>query len=576
MRRLLVIAAVLSLLVGGTVTAAPNPQMNAFQLFVLEARTDLELLANHVMGVGRRIESWTFNADLTSLTVVADLWYDNEQLADTIFGTGVRPGGWLGATTSDYVIIARNIRHDLEMSADEIFGINARPDTWIGASPVYQCDRTLQNTARLLDVLYSARPQTPHSVFNYCETLRVETVDELLPVMYNTVEPGSQGDDVIAAVSTIRGDLERLANELWGVNGRVEGWVGSLDEESPTFAEAIFEDMAKLADQEIGVGSRPDGWKMFVSTSLIIANRNMRYDLERLADVTLGKGVRPHGWQGVDPMFQCDLIEQGLVTLLQRRYAFILDEAVFVAPDFCTAVIESANHLAENPPPPSEEDEDMLYVAESDYAFAYLDPAALDYMGIMPKGTQFRAWYRNFSESTMMFVSGQNFAVFIDMRWTTLNREIFNTLPTLENVRPLTFCDAPWCNGPSPTPTPTGGGPLMAVITHATPIATISAGAIDAVKTQVSWNHVRVTYLLDRPETGTVQVALEICATPQQLDCEPVVNLYDNATGSAKPVLSQFNGLNVYELRYGYSSNLLVEGATRVSPDIWISDPTLR
>ena len=43
-----------------------------------------------------------------------------------------------------------------------------------------------------------------------------------------------------------------------------------------------------------------------------------------------------------------------------------------------------------------------------------------------------------------------------------------------------------------------------------------------------------------------------------------------------KAVLSQFNGLNVYEFPYGYTSNLLVEGSTRTSPDIWISDPSIR
>jgi hypothetical protein len=34
--------------------------------------------------------------------------------------------------------------------------------------------------------------------------------------------------------------------------------------------------------------------------------------------------------------------------------------------------------------------------------------------------------------------------------------------------------------------------------------------------------------------------------------------------------------LNIYELRYGYSTNLLIEGETRFSTDVWISDPTIR
>jgi hypothetical protein len=70
--------------------------------------------------------------------------------------------------------------------------------------------------------------------------------------------------------------------------------------------------------------------------------------------------------------------------------------------------------------------------------------------------------------------------------------------------------------------------------------------------------------------------ALEICQQPAQIDCEPVTRVYDNATGTAKAVVSQQNGLNVYEFGYGYTNNLLIEGDTLFSPDVWISDPTIR
>lgn len=583
MRRIIVIAVVMIVLAGTIVMAAPNQQINAFQLFVLEARTDLELLANEVLGVGVRIETWTFNADLESETVIADLWFDNEQLANSIFGPGIRPDDWFGATSSNYLLIARNIRHDLELAADTVFGERARPDGWVGALKIYQCDRTIQNTVRLLDGIYGASPQTSQSTFNYCETLLLETEDELLPVMYNTMEEGADVE-VIAGISAIRGDLERLANELLGLDTRPSGWIGNLDEESNTFAYDIDVDTGLLADTvqdnpDVGRGLRPDEWKPFGTTSLIIAERNMRHNLEMLSDLTLGTGVRPHGWQGIEPILQCSLLTQGLVTLLERQYQFVADTLVVTDTDaFCAETVVAANDLAENPPAPpeeEEEDEDTRYVALSEYAFSYLDPAALEYMGQMPYGTEFRAWYRNFGESTMMFVSGQDFAVYIDMRWTTMDEEIFDTLPNLDGVVPLTFCDAHWCNGPGPTPTPTGGGPLVAVLTFATPQATVDLVEVET-KTQVSWNHIRVTYLLDRPETGTVQVALEICADTDQTDCEPVITVFDSAIGGQKPVLSQFNGLNVYEFRYGYSSNVVIEGPSRTSADIWISDPTIR
>ena len=41
-------------------------------------------------------------------------------------------------------------------------------------------------------------------------------------------------------------------------------------------------------------------------------------------------------------------------------------------------------------------------------------------------------------------------------------------------------------------------------------------------------------------------------------------------------VQGQVNGLNVYEFPYGYTSNLIIEGTTLFSPDVWISDPTIR
>ena len=606
MRQVIVIAAIVLVLVGTAIKAAPDEQFNAFQLFLLATRTDMELLANEAWGVGVRIDTWTFNSDLQSITMVADLWYDNEQLATAIFGSGVRPplppgvlpllgagglpeGNWFGATSSDYVLIARNVRHDLELSADAFWGVGNRPDAWIGALNIYQCDRTLQNVTRLLDVFYSARSVTMESVLDYCGTLRSEVIEELLPVMYNTVEPGSAEEDIIAQIAAIRGDLERLANELLGVSNRPTGWSGSLDETSPTFALEVDVDMSLLADNVpedqngdglpnpavIGLGLRPEGWIGFIPSSLTVSQRNMRNNLELLADVTLGDGVRPHGWQGVDPMLQCNLLEQGFATILTRRYGFVVDATLAGSPDFCAQMMAAANQLAENPPIPSEEEEESIYIAQSEYAFAYLDPAALLYMGMMPGGTEFRAWYRNYGESTMMFVTGQNFGVYIDRRWTTMDTNIFNSLPSLEGVQPLAFCDAEWCSGPGPTPTPTGGGPLIAVIINATPAATVDTGE-GAAKTQVSWNHIRVTYLLDRPETGTVQVALEICAEPEQINCEPVINVYDSALGAPKPVLSQFNGLNVYEFRYGYNSNVAIEGTTLIAPDIWISDPTLR
>src|SRR5690606_33018849 len=125
-------------------------------------------------------------------------------------------------------------------------------------------------------------------------------------------------------------------------------------------------------------------------------------------------------------------------------------------------------------------------------------------------------------------------------------------------------------------PTPTGSGPLILLLQETTPQApTLEEETVD--KAQVSWNFIRVTYVADNATTRTAQVALEICTETGQINCEPVIRIFDNTVGAAKPVISQTpNGLNVYEFPYGYTANLLVEGSTLVSTDVWLSDPSIR
>ena len=270
-----------------------------------------------------------------------------------------------------------------------------------------------------------------------------------------------------------------------------------------------------------------------------------------------------------------------------RSLAFLTQQAITdfsiaeidpAAQDYCAQVAQSVNAVVENPPRLDVIEAEQLMTAASNFAFSYLDVAATEYMGIMPSGIRFRPLYRNFGDSGMMFVQGEDFALYVEMSFTTISETAFRSLPTLEGVNPLSFCDAFWCNGPGPTPTPTGSGPLLSVLVQTTPIATPNVGALAASKQLVSWNQVRVTYVFDNLQAGTAQVALELC--PQSAEvatgCEGVISVFDNNTGTNKPVLSQFNGLNVFEFRYGYSTNLVIESATRYSQDVWISDPTIR
>lgn len=593
MRRTLLMVALLMIftLAGGSViaqdaTATPvppitTPQDAALSALIFDTRADLEVLANLVFGEGARPDSWTFNTDVESPTAVADLWFDNEQLADEVFGAATRPPEWFGATTTNRATLTRNIRHDLELSADQALGVNVRPTEWRGAPPAFRCERTLQNILDLLDRFYGVQATTPESVLDYCRAVAAEVEDDLVEAVYTTEQLAQLPSNILA----IRGDLERLADETLGLNNRPTGWIGNRDVNSPTLIGDIFLDLESLANVLMETaGQRPAGWIGGITNTPATSYQNLRHDLELLADVSLGVDERPFGWQGVDPILRCEPLVQNLVYLAEQEIDFTPTGIDPQAADYCVQIAVAVNQAVENPPilDVVETDEDERRSGESNYAFTYLDVSATQYMGIMPAGTRFRAWYRNFGESNMMFVSGDDFAVFIDYRFTTLSPMVFDTLPTLENVSPMAFCDASWCNGPGPTPTPTGFGPLAAVLNNATPPSpapeNVTPGVGPQEKVQVAWNHIRVTYLQDDPTTRTAQVALEICRQPAQVatTCEPVIGVTDTATNTARVPLTTYNGLNVYEFRYGYTANVLIEGETTFSTDIWISDPTIR
>ncbi|MDQ7026211.1 MAG: hypothetical protein Q9P01_09330 [Anaerolineae bacterium] len=578
---------------------------NLFQQALDNMRNDVELLADFVYGGGERPETWLGTTDFTSESMLADLFLDIEQSADALYGAGLRPSDWIGATSRNADLVTRNLRHDLERAATDFFSGNLdvgqpgvevdpeadlRPDEWIGDVRLTRCTRTVMNIVLLLTEAFGVRPTTPEEVRVYCPTLEGEIEDVLVDQALG-LEADVIADTTPSLILAVRGDLERLADEVLGLNNRPPGWLDNTNVESVTLASDILTDMERLADIVLGVGIRPRAWIGATRSSAIATFRNLRHDLELLGDIALGEGVRPNNWQGESEIFRCEPQLQTLVFLAERAYGYDLPNLDVTGREYCRAVYLSANGIAENPPQPDEDTElaedDIQFTAEANYAFSYLDAAATDYMGAMPAGTLFRAWYRNFGGSTMMFVSGEDFAVFIDRRWTTLDEDIYRRLPTLEGIRPLTFCDARWCNGPGPTPTPTGSGPLLEIIQQNTPpaalVPVVTPGVVDE-QTLVSWNNIRVNYLLQRPDAtcvasqavvGCVQVSLEICRDPSQVVCEPIVSVLDSTTGVSLSVVSQFNGLNVYEMPYGYSTNFTLQGSNFYSEDIWLNDPSL-
>ncbi len=315
------------LALAGVALGAPAAQGDDLTKLILDTRADLEALANQAIAAGQRPEGWTFNVNnVNSPTFIADLWFDSELLAEDMFGSQ-RPPNWNGApTTTNAFIAVRNIRHDLELAADTAFGLNNRPEGWRGASPLYRCDRTLQNLALVLRTVFNVNFQTGDTTPNYCQALFSESEGQVLRLVYTPAE-GEQADfnqQVNELTLAVRGDLERLADERLGLSTRPSGWIGNTVRESPTLASDIFLDLELLADTLLAPGTRPDGWIGVIPNVSILAYRNLRHDLELLANA-VGAAPRPRGWQGENPIEICPPALQSLTALLPRAYGYTND-----------------------------------------------------------------------------------------------------------------------------------------------------------------------------------------------------------------------------------------------------------
>ncbi|MCA9912896.1 MAG: hypothetical protein KC496_06090, partial [Anaerolineae bacterium] len=316
------LAFLLGLALQVTSVLVPVAQENIEQLELAQMRTDMETLADRVFGGGSRPEFWAGNLDATAPNMLADLWFDSEVLGDAVFGSGTRPIGWIGATTNNPRLVARNVRHDLELAADAWLGADNRPDTWIGGVAYYRCSRTLMNNLYLLDTFYNVRPTTSESVVDYCASVLAEIEETLLDQALGSGAFSEEEANAPTLILAVRGDLERLADELLGVNNRPPGWIDNTDVNSPTLAQDIQIDMGVLADVVLGRGVRPPDWIGTYGSSQLANFRTIRFDLELFADTTLGEDVRPTGWQGDNPIFQCNPALQYLIFLTESVYSY--------------------------------------------------------------------------------------------------------------------------------------------------------------------------------------------------------------------------------------------------------------
>ena len=291
---------------------------NLFQAFLRDLRNDIEILADRAFPGAQRPDGWSGETDFTADGMLASLFIDNELLADQIFA-GERPVGWIGVSSTVADIVARNIRHDLELSADAWLGENLRPDEWIGGPLLFQCSELLMNTAYILDIEYNIRPRTPETVNDYCQSVTEEVADTLIPAALGAPQLQNVPDLLLA----VRGDLERLADEVLGLNVRPGGWVDNTNVDDLAYIADLIADMELLANITLD-NRRPAAWVQPRSNDDVSTFRNLRFNLELLADRTLGTEVRPNGWQNEAQLFRCAPVIQSLVVLISTTYPYEL------------------------------------------------------------------------------------------------------------------------------------------------------------------------------------------------------------------------------------------------------------
>ncbi|MCB9450479.1 MAG: hypothetical protein H6672_03520 [Anaerolineaceae bacterium] len=132
------------------VEVSPTAPVSSDIPLLINARTDLELLANGVMGTGRPL-GWSGGLDINDPQLALLIRLDLELLAGQVLGMNERPAGWFGAVPSTPEAIARDIRHDLELLADTVNSLGVRPPGWAGADALMRCSRGVQTLVNLLE-----------------------------------------------------------------------------------------------------------------------------------------------------------------------------------------------------------------------------------------------------------------------------------------------------------------------------------------------------------------------------------------------------------------------------------------
>lgn len=199
--------------VAATEEPAPEPTAAAASFdagvlpILINARTDLELLATETLGV-QRPAGWSGSLDVNDPQLALLIRLDLEVLAGTIFSAESRPENWFGAVPSTPLAMARDIRHDLELLADAVFGSNvARPSSWLGDNPLYRCSRSTQSLVNILENSGFVSGVDEASV-NYCAEVEVEASRYAENVLAQPNSPAVSGAPAVIRAGAVAIDTE--------------------------------------------------------------------------------------------------------------------------------------------------------------------------------------------------------------------------------------------------------------------------------------------------------------------------------------------------------------------------------
>ncbi|GAB4576441.1 MAG: hypothetical protein Kow0077_32800 [Anaerolineae bacterium] len=575
------LAAILSAGVGQSF-ARPAEQ-SVTDALLLAARMDLESLANERLGEGARPPVWTNSFDVSRASFAVDLRVDLETLVGLLGGPDWRPVGWFGANPGSLWVQARDIRHDLELLADSQFGPDVRPALWIGGDPVMRCERDVQAVAYWYDrtnVAY-VMPE-PQAGVPYCELVKQQNA-LFADIVLAPAPPA--GD--------LRADLNALSRVVFRENVFPIGWTDGKDNTS------IRQDMELLKAAASQVGSPVDESQWFGAgpyTADWEFSRANRHDLELLADAKIGIGQRPEGWTAFDPLVRCPVDVQEFALLMQQETGNTptIDPT---RPDYCEQVIIEYSRFVEEQVgatimagdqavAPSQPDGGTTVLpnnasvparvgniaAVAYNPIAYLDRGARIRVGVIPRGTPFTALARNSApDSTMAYVTGEGFTVWISYKYTSLSEGEYLSLPFAETVEyqlPQLLCFALFC-----TDLVRYGDPLGGEIGYD---GLITGGGQAGVPgrnlQQLSYDHVRL--LFNRHDTANYEAELriEICPNLQNFnECEPVLRLIEN--GQVVPPIRVENGYPVWRLHYQLHDPARLESKHYFVNGLWVSLP---